>query len=160
MEEYQGDVNPNMMYIPQNIPINNKKLYPDQIDFIQELLNKDEIKNKISKDLQLYFATIVKNLAIANFTEQDIKMMILRFDDFKTTYLMQYPPGAYTFQIEYEFTALRNLLCTELTRGRDGFERKMMSTNIQQSYVDSNFNQNIPHSNNGIMGKFRRFFSR
>lgn len=148
-------------YVPHTVQFNPKRAYNDQLDFIQELLNKDELKGKISEPLQLYFATFVKNMAIANFTEKDIDNMILRFDDMKTAYLMRHPPGAYTWDLEFEFTSLRNVLCAELTRGRDGFERKLMATSIQQSYMQSDFTNNLPgQSTGGMMGRFRKFFSR
>lgn len=149
-------------YIPQDIPINQKRNYNDQLDFIQELLNKDDLKDKISKPLQLYFASFVKNMAIANFTETDIQNMILRFDDMKTAYLMRFPPGAYSWDLEFEFTALRNVLCAELTRGRDGFERKLMATSINQTYMQSDFTNNMQGSSSsgGMMGRFRKFFNR
>lgn len=148
-------------YIPQNIPTGQQRTYNDQIDFIKELLNKDELKTQVSKDLQLHFSSFVKNMAVANFTETDIRMMMLRFDDFKTAYLMRLPPGAYTWDLEYQFTALRNVLCAELTRGRDGFERKLMATSINQTYMQSDFRNNMPLNNSGgMMNRFRKFFSR
>lgn len=159
---YGGDYGGEYGYIPPNTPISKNRSYGDQIDFIKELLNKDELKEKISQDLQLYFSTFTKNLAIGNFTETEIRMMMLRFDDMKTAYLMRLPPGAYSWQIEYEFTALRNVLCAELTRGREGFERKLMATSINQTYMQSDFRNNMAMGNNngGILNRFRRFFSR
>lgn len=136
-------------------------MYADQLDFIQELLNKDELKNRISEPLQMHFAAFIKTMAISNFTEADINRMILRFDDMKTAYLMRFPPGAYTWEIEYQFTVLRNVLYAELTRGRDGFERKLMATSINQTYMQSDMRNNITQpSSGGIMGKFRKFFGR
>jgi hypothetical protein len=161
-EQYDSSGGEYPGYIPQNIPNNQKRVYNDQLDFIQELLNKDDLKEKISAPLQLYFSAFVKNMAIANFTERDIQNMMLRFDDMKTSYLMRYPPGAYTWDLEFEFTALRNVLCAELTRGRDGFERKLMATSINQTYMQSDFRNSQPmgSSSGGIMGRFRKFFNR
>jgi len=100
-------------------------------------------------------------MAISNFTERDIQNMVLRFDDMKTSYLMQYPPGAYTWELEHEFTALRNVLCAELTRGRDGFERKLMATSINMNYMQSDISSNASGGNSGgMMGRVSKFFGR
>ncbi|XHH53670.1 MAG: hypothetical protein [Methanosarcina spindle-shaped virus 1] len=124
-------------------------------------MNKDELKEKISEPLQLHFASFVKTMAIANFSESDIQRMILRFDDMKTSFLMRYPPGAYTWDLEYEFTILRNVIFAELSRGKDGFERKLMATSINQTYMQSDFrNSQGPATGGGLMGRVKKFFGR
>ncbi|WP_269851350.1 hypothetical protein [Methanosarcina horonobensis] len=59
MEHIQDDYIDNS-YIPGNIPVNNSRSYNDQLDFIKELLKKDELKAHISEDLEIYFDSIVK----------------------------------------------------------------------------------------------------
>lgn len=152
-EDYNG-------YIPRSTPQNFKRSYTDQIDFIQELLLKNELKDKISEPLQLHLASFLKTAAIANFTEADIKTMILRFDSLKLGYLMQFPPGAYSWQLEYEFSILRDVFYMELTRGRDGFERKLMATSINQTYMQSDFRNSQPQSGGGLTGRIKKFFGR
>ncbi|MDQ1253455.1 MAG: hypothetical protein QG646_2622 [Euryarchaeota archaeon] len=163
-EEYQNNPNYGSSYIPGNIPVNPSRSYGEQLDFIKELLKKDELKEHISSDLEIYFDSIVKNIAVANFSEAEIKLMILRFDDLKTAFLMQFPPGAYTHEMETQFTALRNVLCSELSRAKDGFERKLMATSIQQSYMQSDLRgyPQLGSSSNsgGFFGKIRRMFNR
>jgi len=150
-------------YIPQNIPVNQPRMYNDQLDFIKELLNKNELKKFISDDLQIYFESFVKNMAISNLSEKEINLMLLRFDDLKTAYLMRYPPGAYTHDIEMQFTAMRAVLAAELSRAKDGFERQLMATSIQQSYMQSDV-RGLPayqgNSSGGFFGKIRRMFNR
>jgi len=149
-------------YIPQNIPTNQPRIYGDQLDFIKELLSKKELKQFISDDLQIYFESFVKNMAIANLSEKEINLMILRFDDLKTAYLMQYPPGAYSNKIEMQFTAMRAVLTAELSRAKNGFERQLMATSIQQSYMQSDFRSSptSPQTGGGFMGKLRKMFNR
>lgn len=87
--------------------------------------------------------------------------MILRFDDMKTSFLMRYPPGAYTWDLEYEFTILRNVIFAELSRGKDGFERKLMATSINQTYMQSDFrNSQSPATGGGLTGRIKKFFGR
>lgn len=61
MEHIQDDYIDNS-YIPGNIPVNNSRSYNDQLDFIKELLKKDELKAHISEDLEIYFDSIVKKI--------------------------------------------------------------------------------------------------
>ena len=162
--EYQNNLNYGSSYIPGNIPVNPSRSYGEQLDFIRELLKKDELKENISDDLKIHFDSIVKNIAVANFSEDEIKIMILRFDDLKTSFLMEFPPGAYTHNMETQFTALRNVLCSELSRAKDGFERKLMATSIQQSYSQSDL-RGYPQfgtnsSSGGFFNKIRRMFNR
>ncbi len=149
-------------YIPRILPTAGRT-YGDQLDFIQELLNKDEILNEMPEELKLYVKAFVKNLAISNFTDQDIKYIVNAFDDMKTAYLMRLPPGAFTWDIEYMFTVLRPLIYTEASRAKNGRERELMATSINQTYFQQDLRGNIPQGNNnssGLTNRIKKFFGR
>jgi hypothetical protein len=161
-EEYlEEDMEADDGYIPDDVPQRRTMDYGEQLDFTRELLNKDDLKDKISTQLHLYFHTFQKNLAISNFSDVDIQNMILRFDDMKTAFLMRYPPGAFTFDIEEQFTGMRITMCAELTRAKDGFERRMMATSINQSYNQSEISNSMgQQSGGGFMGRISKMFNR
>lgn len=162
-QEQQTDQDIYGGYIPPDIPQGISRTFGDQIDFIKELLNKNEIKSEIAAPLKLYFEGLVKNLAISNFSESDVRHIMNSFDDMKTALLMQYPPGAYSWEMEYQFSALRPLVFTEACRGKDGFERRLMATSINQTYLQQDMRGNFPgqqQSGTGFMGRIRKMFSR
>lgn len=161
MDEQNQDVYPT--YIPNTIQQNPQRTYTDNLDFIKELLTKNELKTHISDEIKLFFDSFVKSMAISNFSEKEIQLQMLRFDDLKTAFLMRYPPNAYTFEIEEQFTAMRAVLAAELSRGKDGFERKLMATSINQTYMESDFRNSAMGAGNtsgGFFGKIRRMFNR
>lgn len=148
-------------YIPANIPVNSKRGYGEQLDFIQELLSKDELLKQVPDELKLYVTGFVKNLAISNFTEKDVTQMVNAFDDMKTAYLMRQPPGAYTWDIEYTFTVLRPVIYAEACRAKDGQERKLMATSINQTYMQSDMRgQPMGGNSGGLFGRLRKIFGR
>lgn len=148
-------------YIPANIPVNPKRGYGEQLDFIQELLSKDELLKQVPDELKLYVTGFVKNLAISNFTEKDVTQMVNAFDDMKTAYLMRQPPGAYTWDIEYAFTVLRPVIYAEACRAKDGQERKLMATSINQTYMQSDMRgQPMGGNPGGLFGRLRKIFGR
>lgn len=107
-------------------------------DLLQILLTKEEITAgssmpAIIKNIMLFY---VKTLPLSNLESSEMKGIMRGFDDTKLAVLMSRPKGRFTAEEEVQWTALRNWVDLEKTRGRGGFERAMQATQIQQITTD------------------------
>lgn len=150
----------NAGYIPQD-PNKQRpaQFRSEQLDFIQELLNKDDLMKNIPGHFKLFMSTFVKNLAVSNFTDKDIRYIVSAFDDIKTSAIMAKPPGFFSWEDEAVFTHLRPIVYSEACRAKDGQERKLLATSINQTYLQQDV-RGMQSTGSSAMGRLRKFFGR
>jgi hypothetical protein len=148
-------------YVPTN-PNQQRPLQfrSEQLDFIQELLNKEELMKNIPPHFKLFTSAFIKNLAISNFTEKDIRYIVTAFDDIKTATIMAKPPSFFTWEDESVFTHLRPIVFTEACRAKEGQERKLLATSINQTYLQQDVRGMQSAGSGGIWNRMRKLFGR
>lgn len=133
----------------------------EQLGFIEAILKKDELEKIIPKKFSPMFRLTVKNLALSNFSQNDVVDIVNQIDYMRTMEIMQHPPGWWTWNDEYFYQLIRILTRTEALRGLDGRERKLLATSINQVQQDVNYRQPADNrSSGGMAARFSGAFKR
>lgn len=127
----------------------------EQLGFIDAILKKDELEKIIPKKFSLMFRLVVKNLALSNYSKDDVIDVVNQIDYMRSMMVMQHPPGWWTWRDEEHYQMIRTLARSEALRGLDGRERKLLATSINQVQQDVNYRQ--PSDNRASGGMAARF---
>lgn len=117
-----------------------------------ELMVEDDTTPELLKER--FWAAPTKDAILSKLTREDISRAMLEFDDAVTAYLMSLPSGAYSFADEFQLTQLRLKFFLKLKRSEEGFERKMLATQIKQQVYEE-----IEQPKGGLLTGLRRFFT-
>jgi len=95
---------------------------------------------KIPKELSGFdgfWGFLDSEMALSNFTPQDIERILLYYDDARLAYLMSKPYYKYTFEDDRNLTQVYGKVFAKTKRSGGGFERRMLATQITQNISTS-----------------------
>ncbi len=92
--------------------------------------------NIVSGDLpehirNAFWSFLGKEVPLTKLTREEIKRLMINFDNTKAAYLMQMRRLAFTFEESFLLTQLRSKVFLKLNRALDGFERIQQTTQTQ-----------------------------
>ena len=120
--------------------------------FAEFLTKEDVIPEPIRK---IFWVSYSKELPLTNIKREDVSKLVNDFDDAVTAYVMSLPSGAYTFQDEFHLSQLRLKFVVKTMRSVEGFERRMLATQIKQQIFEE-----LEQPKGGIINRIMRFFGR
>lgn len=156
MDTTQEDVLEALDAMPQHEGMD--EMMQDDVSLLNVLLSKDEITNstEVPEEVKNAVKFYTKTLALSNIERKDIFPLLMGFDDIKMATIMSKPKAEYTWNDEIYWTAAKEWLRIEATRGVEGFERMMQATQIHQSSSSQNVSQGSSQSNS-ILGVLTRW---
>jgi len=131
-----------------------EEMMQDDVSLLSILLSKEEILNskEVPEEVKNAVKFYTKTLALSNIERKDIFPLLMGFEDIKMATIMSKPKNEYTWQDEIYWTAAKEWLRIEATRGVEGFERMMQATQIHQSSSSANVSQGNQNQSNSILG--------
>lgn len=133
----------------QQQQVQGSALVGGDADLLRILVNKDEVLEdpsvpEVIKKVMLWYN---KTIALSNIKREDIFHIQENFRDARVAALMGRGRKNFTWEEEMWWSLLNNWIFIESTRGVDGFERVMQTTQISQINQDSK--QQLTGSNSG-----------
>ncbi|MDR0767745.1 MAG: hypothetical protein LBE57_04830 [Methanosarcinales archaeon] len=128
-------------------------------DFADTMLEKAAFINTLSPHVIPLARLIEKNIALSNFSDNDIIRMRHKVDDIINTYLMQFPPSYHTFGLQHELEKVKVVAEWEGTRAKGGTERKLLATQLSESTINQNSSRDRQGTSSWI-GRLSKAFAR
>lgn len=128
-----------------------------QGDFFNYFTDLIRIKNVPENIQQLLWGLANPVHTITNLDDADIRSMMRDFDTVITVWVMSIPEYEYTYDLYSSFRQLEILFYSMIKRSsKDGFERRMQATQIQQKEVS--YAGERESSPSGIRGRVSKLF--
>ena len=129
-----------------------EEAYPNESfrRFAEFLVKEDVIPERMGST---FWATKSKDVSLSNLSDKDVERLINDFDDMVDAYLISLPSGAFTFHDDFALSQLRIKWILRLKRSKEGFERKMLATQIKQQVFEE-----TEQPKGGLISGIKNFF--
>ncbi|MDR2944681.1 MAG: hypothetical protein LBU81_06360 [Methanosarcinales archaeon] len=145
-------------FSPADIPDDIRQSV-NNADFADIMLEKRRFAEVLSPEGQKILRFVEKNVALANFSDLDVKVFLLQLDNIIDSETMKYPPAFLSWTKQQENEMLLAIGRCEATRAKNATERRLLATQLTESTINQNSIREGTEST-GFLSRIARGFMR